>query len=144
MQNQFEQSNRDNFEAYLRKPVLKVELTNELRNFLPFDDVVKEENKQQTFILTVAELECLPAALEKLKVLLEHCKSALESHNMSLNRIFAESVTDITKQCPISAISDYAEKLNNAIDSFDILVIEQLLSNYSQLIGKLEQIENND
>ena len=143
MQNQFEQSNRENFEAYLRKPVLKVELTNELRNFLAFDETVKKEDKQQALILNDAELECLPSALEELKALLKHCKSALENHNMSLNKKFAESVIEITNHYSISAISDYAEKLNNAIDSFDILVIEQLLSNYIDLIERLERINKN-
>jgi two-component system sensor histidine kinase EvgS len=144
MENQFKKSNRENFDAYLRKPVLKTDLTNELRHFLAFDEVIKGEDKQRALILNDTELECLPTALEKLQAQIDQCKLASESHNMSLNRTFAESVMDISKQYPISAINDYANKLNNAIDSFDILLMEQLLNNYTQLIGRLEQIKNSD
>jgi two-component system sensor histidine kinase EvgS len=144
MENQFKKSNRENFDAYLRKPVLKTDLTNELRHFLAFDEVIKGEDKQRALILNDTELECLPTALEKLQAQIDQCKLASESHNMSLNRTFAESVIDISKQYPISAINDYANKLNNAIDSFDILLMEQLLNNYTQLIGRLEQIKNSD
>ena len=139
MENQFKQSSRENFEAYLRKPVLKVELTNELRNFLPFDEVVKEEKKQQTLKLNDTELEYLPTALEKLSALIEQCKTASENNNMSINEQFLEAVMEVTKECPVSVMIEYAEQLNDAIQSFDIASIKTCLNDYPSIIKRLEE-----
>ena len=139
MKNQFKQSSRENFDAYLRKPVLKVELTNELRNFLPFDEVVKGESKQQDLILNNSELECLPTALEKLSPLIKQCKTASENNNMSINEQFLEAVMEVTKECPVSVMIEYAEQLNDAIQSFDIANIKTCLNDYPSIIERLEE-----
>ena len=139
MENQFKQSSRENFDAYLRKPVLKAELINELQNFLTFDEVVKGEAKQQALILNDAELECLPTALEKLTALIKQCKVALESNNMSINEQFVNAVIEVTNECPISIMLEYAEQLNDAIQSFDIASIKTCLNDYPNIIERLEE-----
>ena len=139
MENQFKQSSRENFDAYLRKPVLKAELINELQNFLTFDEVVKGEAKQQALILNDAELECLPTALEKLTALIKQCKVALESNNMSINEQFVNAVIEVTNECPISIMLEYAEQLNDAIQSFDIASIKTCLNDYPSIIERLEE-----
>lgn len=55
MKDDFERLKRDNFDAYLRKPVLKADLINELCKFLPFDQVAISENTIHTYSLTDAD-----------------------------------------------------------------------------------------
>ena len=142
MASQFEQFKKDSFDGYLRKPVLKVELINELCKFLPFEDVVEKDESQQEIVLSDAELECLPDALEMLKKLVLQCKTASENNNMSENKAFAEAVMDVAKHHPVSPINYYAEQLSNAIDSFDIVAIKGFLNDFPQLVKQLEQLGN--
>ena len=142
MDSQFEQFKKDSFDGYLRKPVLKVELINELCKFLPFEDVVEKDESQQEIVLSDAELECLPDALEMLKKLVLQCKTASKNNNMSENKAFAEAVMDVAKHHPVSPINYYAEQLSNAIDSFDIVAIKGFLNDFPQLVKQLEQLGN--
>ncbi len=144
MQNQFEQSNRENFEAYLRKPVLKVDLTNELRHFLAFDEVVKGEDKQRALILDDVDLESLSTALEKLEALIDQSKVALESNNMTINKQFVDAVIEVINEYPVSVMDKYAKQLKNAIQSFDIASIKTCLNNYPSIIERLEKLLKTD
>ncbi|MFW5443015.1 MAG: ATP-binding protein [Methylococcaceae bacterium] len=130
IENEFKQSNRENFDGYLRKPVLKTELTDELRHFLAFDEVIKRESNHQTLMLNDVDLKCLPVAFEKLKVLIEQCKEASKSNNISINKQFVDAVTEVTNECPVSVLVEYAKQLNEAIQSFDIASIKSRLNDY--------------
>ncbi|MFW5443769.1 MAG: YfiR/HmsC family protein [Methylococcaceae bacterium] len=141
MVNQFESFNRKYFDGFLKKPVLKSELINEICKFLDFDEVEDKKASQQEIVLSNAELECLPDALEKLKKLTEQCNAACRNNTMSVNKTFAEAVIGIAKQYPVCLIKQYAEQLNNGLDSFDIASIKSSLNDYPQLIGRLEQIK---
>ena len=142
MVSQFEQFNKDNFDGYLRKPVLKAEFINELCKFLPFDEVLEEDESQQKIVLSEAEIEYLPDAVEMLKKLTEQCKTVSISNNMTLNKMFAEAVMDVTKHHSVSPINYYAEQLSNAIESFEIGAIKGFLNDFPQLINQLEKLGN--
>ena len=137
MENQFQQANKEDFDSYLRKPVLKVDLIKELCKYLSFDEVIANDVSQLKPILNDIELELLPHALEKLEKLTEQCKIASESNNISLYKQFSEDIIDISKEYPISILIDYANQLNNAIDRFDIAETKDLFNNYPKLIMDL-------
>ncbi len=144
MDNQFEQLKKDSFDGYLRKPVLKAELINELCKFLSFDEVEEKDRNQQEIVLSDAELKYLPDALKMLKKLTEKCKYASKINSMSINKEFSEAVMDVAKLHPISSINYYAEQLSNAIDCFEIAAIERFLNGFPQLIKQLEQLDNTE
>jgi two-component system sensor histidine kinase EvgS len=143
MASQFEQFKKDSFDGYLRKPVLKAELINELCKFLPFDQLLEEDESQQKIVLSEAEIECLSDAVEMLKKLTEQCKTVSKSNNMTLIKMFAEAVIDVTKHHSVSPINYYAEQLSNAIESFEIGAIKGFLNEFPQLIKQLEKLSNN-
>ena len=143
MANQFQLSNHTIFDGCLRKPVLKSELVAELCRFLSFDRAPESAGIPSELILSDAELKYLPIALEKLVKLKEQCKAVSKANNISSSKAFAEAVMEIAKQCPILVITEYAEHLSNAIDSFDIANIKKALNEYPQLIRQFDRLDEN-
>ena len=138
MTEDFEQLKVEDFDGFLRKPVLKAELFSELSKFLPFEEIAVSETSAQVKPLTVSERKRLPFALEALEKLTEQCNAISKSNNISEIRTFANVLMEITKQHPVSIITDYAEQLKNDIDSFEIAAIEHSLNEYPQLINQLK------
>lgn len=138
MTDEFERLKSNNFDGYLRKPVLKAELTHELAKFLDFEEIDNPEKVEATLSLTKIEKEYLPPALEQLKELKEQCSIIAKTNNISEIQIFSERIKDIEQQMPVSVISTYAEKLSNAVDSFDIAAIKQALNDFPTFLEWLE------
>jgi len=141
MENQFQHSNKEDFEGYLRKPVLKADLIDELCEFLSFDKVDKRVSYQKGYELNDAERECRPIALKKLKKLSEQSQITSESNNISAYKEFVETVTEVMEESPILMVMNYADQLNSAIDRFDINEIKLFLNNYPKLIKDLDNLQ---
>lgn len=138
MTDEFEQKKSENFDGYLRKPVLKKNLFSELCDFLPFEEIAVSESTMVAQALTDSERQSLPFALESLEKLIEQCNVVSKNNNISEIKVFADEIMEIAKKYSISIIDDYAEQLINGIDSFDIAVIKHSLSDYPDLIRKLK------
>ncbi len=141
MTDDFERIKNNDFKGYLRKPVLKADLFAELCKFLPFEMVDRVED-EKVVSLTAAETSVLPVALEKLKGLTEQCEHVLKSNNLTEIKAFADAVMEITEDAPVTMISDYAEKLIQEIDCFDIGAIKAALNGYLGLISQLVDDKN--
>jgi len=140
MQNENEQIKKENFDAYLRKPVLKEELFHELSHFLAFEKVKIEEDEesQEEFILNekvklnigviINDLETKVSPLHK-KAMLSNNISDVKSMNQELQKIAVEY--------EIEPLMNYAEKLNQAIDVFDIATIQTMLKDFENILRKL-------
>ena len=139
MKDDFERLKRDNFDAYLRKPVLKVDLFNELSKYLPFDKVTTDENTREEKPLTDLELETLPILLEKLEKLTKQCKAVSDSNNIAEIKAFSDEVMKTAEEHPVSVITQFSEQLYNDVDSFEIGNIQRSLSDYPQLILQLRK-----
>jgi two-component system sensor histidine kinase EvgS len=144
MTDDFERLKSENFDGCLRKPVLKVDLFSELSKFLPFEQMTIRESAELVKPLTDSERKSLPFALKALGKLIEQSHVTSKSNNISKFIAFSDSLTEITKQHPISIITEYAEHLNNDIESFEISAIKRSLNDYPQLIRQLEQLNNID
>ncbi len=141
MTDRFEGLKSNNFNGYLRKPVLKAELLKELSQFLPFENITVSENTEEIEPLTGSELECLADAIAGLKKLSEQCKAVSKTNKISDIKAFAEALLEITQQYPVKGIDDYAKQLLENIDSFDIAAIKRALNDYPQLISQFEAIQ---
>ncbi|MEE9397771.1 MAG: YfiR/HmsC family protein, partial [Methylococcales bacterium] len=138
MAEDLEQLKDEDFDGFLRKPVLKAELFSELSKFLPFEEIAVSKSNAQVKPLTDSERECLPFALEALEKLTEQCYAVSISNNIPEIRTFANVLMEIAKQHPVSIITDYAEQLDNYIESFEIAAIKHSLNDYPQLISQLK------
>ncbi|MCD6433158.1 MAG: transporter substrate-binding domain-containing protein [Sulfurimonas sp.] len=133
MQDDYDRLKGENFDAYLRKPVLRRELFSELCNFLEYKQVkvVKEEKRiilsdkaklNIANILDAIEVEIVP--LHKL---------ALKSNNIADIKTMASKVRSLGLEYEVEILEVYASQLYEAIDAFDISKMEQLLQDFSDI-----------
>jgi len=143
MTDDFERVRTDDFVGYLRKPVLKADLVDELKKYLPYRERQLKEKEIASLSLNDKELQNLPLALEGLDELISQYKMCCKNNNISEIKAFVSSLKDITSKYPVMAITDYTVQLDNYVDSFDISAIKGSLKIYPQLISQLkESIDN--
>jgi two-component system sensor histidine kinase EvgS len=139
---EFERIKSHNFQGYLRKPILKKDLMNELSRFLPFTEDIENDvldNQSKIAFLSVEELSYLPQLLIQLKSLLPHCQEISVSNNISEIKRFANVVLATKQHYPVASVIDYSNSLSRYIDCFDIVSIKQTLNEYPRLISQLEK-----
>ena len=141
MTDDFERKKSDNFDGYLRKPVLRADLMKELCKFLAFTEKECEERQQQTFSLTPEEKMRLPDVLVALDKLSSLYDAGVKSNNISDIELFSDALSIVTKQYPITLVAEYTMPLKQAIDSFDIAAIKQILSSYPDLTLQLRALD---
>jgi two-component system, NarL family, sensor histidine kinase EvgS len=137
MVDQFERLRSENFDGYLRKPVLKSELMGELLRFLLFDHQEAVVIVDKAITLSSEEKACLPEVLEKLEELSLECIRCAKNNNISDVTRFAERIFAIGQQYQFALVVNYAAQLNMYIDCFDIISIKDSLNGYSGLLTKL-------
>ena len=139
----FEPANSDDFDGYLRKPVLKTELFHELSRFLPFDQViVAEQDVSKRIEFTDTEYKILPIVLDKLERLSEQHKAIAEGNNLSEIKQFAEALMAINERYPLKLVSDYCHQLIDEVAAFDISAIKRSINYYPELIAQLNHKES--
>lgn len=141
MAGDFERIKTNDFDGYLRKPVLKADLTSELCKYLPFEEDVLSENVDRAARLTNAEYDYLPLVLDSLNALNEQCLVISKNNNISEIQVFSDAVLDIAKQYPISIVMAYATQLSENVAFFDIAAISLSLNQYQKLIDQLESLK---
>ncbi|WP_347986178.1 ABC transporter substrate-binding protein [Methylomonas sp. AM2-LC] len=137
MQDEYERTKSENFDGYLRKPVLKADLVAELMRFLPYELIENQEPTLQTPVFSQAELQVLPTALLELEALTNMCHLISRNNNMSEISQFADAVLAIGNQYALKVVVDYATELQQYIDCFDIVAIKKALGHYVQLLENL-------
>jgi two-component system sensor histidine kinase EvgS len=138
MTDEFERVKSKNFDGYLRKPILKVNLITELCRFLPFDEIIEDQHQEKIMMLTNEELQWVPIVLERLKNLIPQCEKNSKDNDIAEIQEFSNTVLKIGKQHSFSVVIDYAIQLNNHIDCFDIEAISYSLTAYQPLISQIE------
>jgi two-component system sensor histidine kinase EvgS len=145
MTDEFERLKSDNFQGYMRKPVLKRDLMKELSRFLPHEEIMDIENidsEGELGKLSDEELSSLPELLLQLKNLLPQCDRITKSNNITEIQEFSDSIKEIEQHHPIAVVNEFATQLNRYIDCFDIAEISRSVKAYPKLISQLEQIKN--
>ncbi|MEQ1529546.1 MAG: transporter substrate-binding domain-containing protein, partial [Methylococcales bacterium] len=137
MQDEFERAKSIHFDGYLRKPVLKAELINELQRFLAHDTVADALTQTDELLLTEQERQVLPEVIPKLEKLLNLCELITKNNNLSEMQHFAETLLAIAQQHKVAFIHNYATGIQVAIDCFDIIAIKQALLNYPEFLQQL-------
>ena len=138
MQDEYERVKRKNFDAYLRKPVLKNDLFLELSNFIKFDRL-EMEPKEDAYLLS----DKARKNLQEIKKVMEEDitpihQLALKNNNIQDIKSLATKVDTLANTYDIELLSIYASHLYEAIDAFDIMKIEVLLKDFSSLQEQLK------
>ncbi len=133
MEHEFQDTSRENFDGYLRKPILRAKLLKELARFLPTQTVPHEVNTEEKMHIqlsqkTLQNREKITTTLTKeITPLYTQVK---KSNNMKDVAIFASAINDIAQEYEIEYLHTYAEKLQQSVAIFDIMGIKKLLDEY--------------
>jgi len=136
MKDEYERMKSQNFDGYLRKPVLRDELFLELGRFLSYDKVdEQEENIEDTmhFEFTKNTLLNVSKITDELqKVITPLYMKVKQSNNISDMKLFISKVHALALEYDIDVLKVYATRLDVATDAFDISQMQFLLSEYSK------------
>jgi CheY-like chemotaxis protein len=138
MQDDFERLKRQNFDGYLRKPVLRYDLFLELSRFLKYESVTVSDTQENRVVLSQKATRNITTILHFIESEITPIhKKALQSHNLSDIKEMASKVKAISLQYEVSILQVYASQLYEAIDAFDIIKIEQLLKKFNDIEKEL-------
>lgn len=138
MQDEYERSKRENFDGFLRKPVLRNDLLNELSKYLTFEkEKIDLETQQEDFVLGEKAKQNISMILELLTTDVKKLQlQAIETNSISDMKTFASEIKSLAIKFEIEPLDKYAAKLYMAIDAFDIVILEELLNSYDTLVER--------
>ena len=141
MQDEEEHSKRENFDGFLRKPVSRYDLFEMLSKFLKFESVQGRETEQMPELILSKQAKL---NLENIVQMLKNDIKNLQQQAASTNSIsdmknFAAKLKELAQKYDIERVDVYSAKLYEAIDAFDIVVIEELLKAYDALVEEFEE-----
>lgn len=139
---EFQPLKKDDFDGYLRKPVLKNDLFKELRNHLKYDKIEKVGSRNEALSVTPEESYHLLNAIQGLKSLESERQKVTLSNDIPSIENFAEKLTLLNSEHPIKAVETYTFNLLENLESFDISGIKMSLNQFPDFISKLEDIAN--
>ena len=136
MQDEYEQAKSENFNGYLRKPILRNDLFRELSNFLEYQ---KEEHKKdvpETLGLNLSEyaMQNITMIIEALeREIMPLYENAVSSNNITEMQVFTSKLDELAQKYEIDAFKEYLQDFSEAIDTFDIIQMQSLLREYTRL-----------
>ncbi len=138
MKDDYERAKSENFDAYLRKPVLRADLFSALTRFLDHQ-IIKLDNPHSTKIeLSATQQKLLPEVLKKLEQQREQWQIIQQGNKISDMKKFADDLVNIAEEYNFEPVLDYANQLREMIDVFDIEGIKGQLTKFSSLQEELQ------
>ncbi len=136
MEDEFERVKSGHFNGYLRKPILRKNLFEELSKYLKY---VEEEQK----IEIQQEISLHEKALANLNIIKELLNGEIfalyekvkKSNNMNDSKHFATKILELSSDYEIDHLKDYAEALIVSIEIFDIMGMKKLIEEYESNIS---------
>ena len=144
MKDEYDRIKSEDFDGYLRKPVLRRDLILEFSRYLAYDKVElpqKEENQAYTFEVNDNIKLHLDAIYDMLhdEITPLHMK-AMKRNNIEDIKLFTQKVNVLATKYDVDSLKEYASLLAEATDAFDIVNIQSLLRDYNSLRIQLESI----
>ncbi len=139
-------------EGFLHKPVGHGQLIHELAKFLASEPIAAAGSKPDTVEkseaastesegLSADTLARLPELLTLLDGdLMQECKTVAKRSRMGPIKSFAGKLYKLSQDFKVPQLAKYAEKLEIAVESFDIDLISKTLSEYSHLVEQLKSL----
>ena len=133
MRDDYERQRRENFAGYLRKPVMKRELIDELKKYLAFEAVVSDET--QTNKTSNINSDMSHELLAHLKTnYYSHCAELKSNNNLNEIAEFARQIKQVAADYDSKTLAAYADNLMSATDIFDIVAIKTALTEFQALL----------
>ena len=124
------------FDAHLHKPVLRRELINTLKQFLVMREPAAASPAPKT---NTSPYQLDTAVLESVKdQLMPLYEQARQTHSLKDIGQFAVALQQLSTEKRINPLAEMASNLLAAIDTFDIVLIENLMSKYHTLLTSTE------
>ena len=140
MEHQFEAINKEDFDGYLRKPILRANLFEELAKHLPYDRLhIQQEEQQTPYMISKEVKEHKAEILQELQKTIQPLyQQAINTNNINDAKSFATALENLAKNYNVEHLINYAQQLKLAIDIFDIMQIKKLLDSYQHNIDILQ------
>lgn len=136
MADEFEREKRNLFDGFLRKPVLRAELFNELIKFLDYDvsddDPIEEYSVHRPF--SDGELACIEPYLNQFQALENTAKSLENSNNINDIKAFNDDLYTLLENCPIDILAKLNQDLDDDLNSFNIAGIKKAIHEFPKVI----------
>ncbi|RLA59469.1 MAG: hypothetical protein DRQ78_10570 [Epsilonproteobacteria bacterium] len=141
MKDEYECVKSENFDGYLRKPVLRDELFLTLSSYLPHKYVSVDPVEERTFVLGENAKKNIDIILLTMEdEIASLYEKAVKSNNIADIKLFIEVVHTLAVNYKVEALVRYAAQLEEATDAFDIAKIKLLLSDYTSLKAQIESV----
>ena len=133
-----ENSLKEQFSGYVRKPFSKRELFNELAEFLP-----RCEEKSAAGEAGETEGEMFPRAPKELltqlrQLLVESWPAIRDSVAVNESKVFAKNLETLGQKFQCRPLEDYAQKLSSDAENYAVTDLEKHLGEFSALVEQLD------
>ncbi len=138
-----EKNLKELFDGYLRKPVNKKEVYHQLMKYLNYEIIKNTEEKEEEKMEIIDDKlkEKLPELVEILEKeyipIWEELKTELLIFEME---DFANNLLNLSKNYPLSSLTNYADTLMEKIETFDIDQIEKFIKKFSTLVMEIKKL----
>ena len=130
MRDDYERQRRENFDGYLRKPVLQKELITELKKHLDHEFVSNENSKQMTHSTSTIILRNNELLEDLIKTYVPICQQLQKNNQLNGIIKFAQELEVWAKKYEENALAAFAHELFAAADVFDINKIKYHLHQF--------------
>ncbi len=139
MQDEKERFKSENFDGYLRKPILKNELFHELSRFIKYKNIMPNERRTVTVKLSQKAQQHLDSILIELQEGVQPLHTqALESKSISDIEVMNKAIASIAKAYDVALLQNYHDAMAEAVDIFDIGKMERLLRDFPLIVEQLQ------
>lgn len=131
------------FDGYLMKPVQKQEVLEVLAKFIDFEGNRKDTQKSQlqTPLVSESDLKKFPTLFNKINdEILPIWKTLKTKQSMKKTKQFSEKVAELNEIFSYDPIKYYCHNLSNAINSFNVERISELIPEFSHLLKKIKNL----
>ncbi len=134
MDNEFENGKREDFDGYLRKPVLRALLFSEIGKFLSYQELAVAGHEEKIAVLTEDSMQYMEQILhEMVTVISPLYESAKRSNNIADIKSFSDAVAALASHYELPGLEVYTTEMYEAIDAFDITKMQQLIKEYERI-----------
>jgi CheY-like chemotaxis protein len=136
-----ENSLKEQFSGYIRKPFSKHELFEELSDFLPRHTTGSKAGTDAPSSLDGAPSQPVPKELlSQLRALLvEPWPAIRDSVAVNESRVFAQGLEGLGQRWRCQPVVDYAQKLSRDAENYAVTDLEKHLGEFSVLVEQLEK-----
>lgn len=138
MEDEFKRIKSENFDGYLRKPVLRGELFNEIARFIDYDEVeLNQENNKPS--LSDEEKQHAQTLLPELKKLKLQCEQLSKNNDIGEIRKFVNTLIKLNENNPVNLLEQFTSQMGADLDSFNIAGIKQGLENFKNILEDIAE-----